>query len=171
MDWMVDQNDVRSFVGVTPGVSAVSIIVLGLSTCLVLWGLISITCCWKRTAYFANKRLVAAVAKKRAEEDEERATTTTTTAFEDGVGRGGLWFSLKDTFAAMGYYVTTRSPYYYWIMWASECYETLFQLLAIKQLSESGLGAKSLGICKTSKLIEEASPFPHRSCAPLIAFI
>ena len=110
MSKVMDQTDVRGWVGVTPNV-VIAFYIVSIPTMLyIVYVLVSITCRWKTTLRQARKDAAASVNMDTLKDDH----------FVVAVVKWSL------------YIVGLHSPYFYLCLFASEFTEFIFQVLALK---------------------------------------
>ena len=124
MDIMVDEDDVRGQLGITPVMIVLCWCVLLPSFVIGLGVLVNITCLWKRTIRMAHAE-AAALAQQKQVDAARRTKTNQSCAAE-------IFSALQCVYDNLSYHTGIQGTSFYRMLWASEVIEVIFQILAVE---------------------------------------
>ena len=128
MDIMVDEDDVRPQLGITPVIIVLCWCVLLPSFVIGLGVLVNITCLWKRTIRMAHAE-AAALAQQNQVDAARRAKTNQNCAAKTFSALQCVYRFLYDN---LSYHTGIQGTSFYRMLWASEVIEVVFQILAVE---------------------------------------
>ena len=133
IDLMVDEENVRAFVGVTLLVQIIAGLLLVPAMLLALWGLVGLTCLWRRTVREAQEENEA--------HDVLKARSLVATVFN-----------------FVMFVFSPASSHFFVVMFLLEAKESIVQALAVEQMSRAGIGREALTIYTCVILLNGLAP-------------
>ena len=142
----------RRWLKITPTIEAMVWVVCLPTFLLGVYVLGQMTCCWQRT--LRRDRTKSYARRSTKPPDPPLPTGRRISA----PSRSLVRLLLARCYRDFKYYRSRRSPFYLWKLYASECWEFLWQALAVVQFSEAGTDKLTLILYTTTILLNALSP-------------
>ena len=143
IDPLVDEDNARHWIGVTPSVRVASWIILPPAVAHCVYIIAQVTCRWRQTALAVQEEIQKCQTPRDAGFSSKKMAKSSTAVLLCKFGC---------------YHSSTQSPFFLYVLWLSELWEFVFQALAIVEFSRAGVDKTPLVIITAVLFLNALSP-------------